>query len=56
MTIDKVCECFKPPVFTSLVPFSTSVICPLTTGFSYLLMTHGEANQASQHDSGQTYH
>jgi hypothetical protein len=52
MTIDEVCECTEPPVFTSLVPFPASVICPLATGFSYLLMTYGEANQASQHDSG----
>ena len=52
MTIDEVCECSKPPVFTSLVPFPASVICPLITGFSYLLMTYGEANETSQHDSG----
>ena len=51
MTIDEVCECAKPPVFTSLVSFPASVICTLITGLSYLLMTYGEANQTSQHDS-----
>jgi hypothetical protein len=52
VTIDEVCECYEPPVFTSLVPFPASVICPLTASFSYLLMTYGEANQPPQHDSG----
>jgi hypothetical protein len=52
MIIDEVCECSEPPVFTSLVPLPASVICPLTTGFSYLLMIYGKADQTSQHDSG----
>jgi hypothetical protein len=44
MTTDEVRECLKPPVFTPLVPFSASVVCLLTAGFPYLLMTYGEAN------------
>jgi hypothetical protein len=55
MAIDKINVCSKPPIFAALVPLSASFIRPLTTGLSYLLVTYGEADQASQQDSCQAY-
>ena len=52
MTNDEICICFKSSVFAAPVPFPGHFVCPLTAGFSYLLVTYGETNQASKHDPG----
>jgi hypothetical protein len=56
VTNDEICICFKPSVFAAPVLFPGRFVCPLTTGFLYLLVTYGETNQPSKHDPGQAYH
>jgi hypothetical protein len=53
MTNDEISVGRKSPVLAAALPLLVSFICPLTASFSYLLVTHGVADQASQHDADQ---
>ena len=53
MTNDEISVGRKSPVLAAALPLLVSFICPLIASFSYLLVTHGVADQASQHDADQ---